>query len=528
MTTSFSKTNVSCNGGSDGTIDLNVLGGICPYSFLWSNGDTTEDISGIPGGVYWVSVTDSNGCTEFEAIGISEQWVMTTSITSTNVSCNGGSDGSVDLTVSGGVLPYSFSWSNGDTTEDIMGVPAGNYSVIVTDFSIYCAVNSIIISEPALSVSITGTDVSCNNGSDGMADLTVFGGVFPYSFSWSNGNTTEDISNVPAGNYTVIVTDSNGCIATDSVIISEPAVMTTTSISSINVSCNGWSDGSADLTIFGSVIPYSFSWSNGDTTEDISGIPAGNYTVIVTDSNGCTTTDSALITEPAMITTNTPDQTICDGDSALIFGVYQTIAGTYYEMLLSVDGCDSIIATTLIVNPLPTVDLGADTTICNGCSITLDVGAGFTNYSWSNGQITQNIIVDSAGTYSIQVTDTNGCVGTDTIVIDIASGINELPKIRYVSIYPNPNTGVFIIEIKNLRGFQNLGGLNMEIKLLNTTGQVIYAEKLYPVRSSLSNGVKEYTDSYRKEIDMKNYPKGIYNLLVISDSGTINNKVVLE
>ncbi len=118
---------------------------------------------------------------------------------------------------------------------------------------------------------------------------------------------------------------------------------------------------------------------------------------------------------------NTADMLICSGDSVVIFGNYYAISGTYYDSLITVNGCDSIIATTLTVNPLPTVNLGTDTMICNGCSITLDAGPGFSNYTWSTGDTTQSIVVNQAGTYTVQVTDANGCANTDQITVTVTS-----------------------------------------------------------------------------------------------------------
>ena len=166
----------------------------------------------------------------------------------------------------------------------------------------------------------------------------------------------------------------------------------------------------------------------------------------------------------------------------------------------------------LTVDQLPTVNLGTDTIICNGCSMTLNAGGGFTSYDWSTGETTQTISVDSAGTYTVQVTDTNGCTGGDTIIIDIASDVNEFKVQGFkFQIYPNPNTGEFIIEIHVSKV------MDIEIKLLNAIGQVIFEEKL--------NG---FACSYHKKIDLSAYSKGVYNLQLLSGVGVINKKLVVE
>ncbi|MBN4065969.1 PKD domain-containing protein [Candidatus Amoebophilus asiaticus] len=303
LSTTTSSIDVSCNGGSDGAVDLTVSGGTPPYTFAWSNGATTEDILGITAGTYTVVISYAN-CSFSESVIITEPLSPIASTIITNVSCNGGSDGAIDLTVSGATPPYTFSWSTGATTEDISGLPVGIYTIEVIDGN-GCMANEVItITEPTLLISSTiSTNVSCNGGSDGAIDLTVSGGTLPYTFSWSNGATTEDLTGITAGPYTVAITDNNGCNVNATTTITEPTLIST-STTITNVSCNGGSDGAIDLTVSGGTLPYTFSWSNGGTTEDISGLSVGNYTVLITDANGCTANEFASVAQPTLITTS--------------------------------------------------------------------------------------------------------------------------------------------------------------------------------------------------------------------------------
>ncbi|MCH8319271.1 MAG: T9SS type A sorting domain-containing protein, partial [Bacteroidetes bacterium] len=219
---------------------------------------------------------------------------------------------------------------------------------------------------------------------------------------------------------------------------------------------------------------------------------------------------TTLIVNPTY-SINTPNETICNGDSVMIFGIFRTTAGTYYDTLPTINTCDSVIATTLIVNPLPTVNLGADT-ICNGCSITLDAGAGFTSYDWSTGEITQTIIVDTTGIYSVMVTDANGCINADTIVVDILSGISQYPVFNInLNIHPNPNTGQFTVTFKIIEK------QHINLKVFNLKGQVMYEENL-----------SDFAGRYQNKIDMSGYAKGIYNLQLTTKETTINKKIILE
>ena len=236
------------------------------YSWNDAGSSTTQDIGSLPIGTYTVTVTDDHGCTASVSATIIEPNILSLSTTHTDVSCNGGSDGSVDLTVSGGTAPYSYSWNDpsNSITEDLSSLSAGTYSVTVTDANGCTETESVTISEPtSLSLSSTQLNVSCNGRSDGSIDLSVSGGTAPYSYSWNDAgsSTTQDIVSLPAGTYTVTVTDDNSCTATETVTITEPTALSLSS-TQVNVSCNGGSDGSIDLSVSGGTAPYTYSWDD--------------------------------------------------------------------------------------------------------------------------------------------------------------------------------------------------------------------------------------------------------------------------
>ncbi|MBW8049982.1 MAG: T9SS type B sorting domain-containing protein [Cytophagales bacterium] len=290
--------------------------------------------------------------------------VLNSNFTITLPSCPGFADAAIDLTVSGGTSPYTYLWSTGDTIQDITGLAAGTYSVIITD-SINNTLNDTInISDPILlTTNIIGIDV-CGGGNDGGADMTVSGGTSPYSYSWSTSDTTEDIAGIPAGTYTVIVTDSFGCTTSDSVTISTTAALTVNITDYTNVSCNGSTDGSATATPSGGTQPYTYSWSpTGGTDSIATGLLADTFFVDVTDVNSCTGTDTVIITEPAVFTATITDSTnvSCKGGS-------------------------------------------------NGTAIvTASGGAPPYSYLWSNGGTDSIAIGLGAGTYTVTVTDANSC-----------------------------------------------------------------------------------------------------------------------
>jgi hypothetical protein len=278
---------VSCYNWNDGSIDIFVSGGTTPYSYAWSNSSVTKDQTDLYAGVYYVEVSDSNGCIVKDSATIAQPSQLQISNTFKNVSCFNDSNGSVDILVIGGTLPYNYRWTNGKTTEDISKLGPGSYSVTVTD-SHYCEIgDTVVISEPTqLIISHTLNNVSCNNGNDGRINLTVSGGTTPYSYKWSSNQNTRDISNLIAGGYSVIVTDSNGCIIRDTAVITEPPQLTI-SHKSTDVTCFNFNDGKIDITVNGGTNPYSYNWSNNSVIADQSNLSAGNYLVIVKDSKGC-------------------------------------------------------------------------------------------------------------------------------------------------------------------------------------------------------------------------------------------------
>jgi hypothetical protein len=297
-------TNVSCFGGNDGAINLTVSGGTTPYLFAWSNGASTTNLNYIASGTYAVTVTDASGCPATASFNVTEPAAIVVNGVVTNVSCFGGSDGAINLTVSGGTSPYSFMWGTGAAAQSINGLLAGTYTVIVTDANGCPTTASYIVVQPnAIQLSAVITNVFCHGGSTGAIDLTVTGGTPPYLYLWSNGATTQDLAGLPAGTYSVTVTDANGCAAI-TVVKSTPFIVTQPPplniyFELIDVSIPEGTDGAIDVTASGGTPGYAYNWSTGATSEDVSGLPAGFYDLTVSDSNGCTLIETVEIAEPA-------------------------------------------------------------------------------------------------------------------------------------------------------------------------------------------------------------------------------------
>ena len=268
---------------------INCFGGTTSVSVTANGGTPTYTGTGIytvSAGTYTYSIIDANGCTAVTSVLVAQPSALSVIITPTNASCIGSSDASASAIVTGGTSPYTYNWSNGATTYSINNLVVGTYTLNITDFKGCTKTSTVAVANPVpLAVTSTYSNVSCFSGSDGVINLNTTGGYSPYSYSWSNGATGSSINGLPIGNYGVTVTDSRGCSTTYSVNITQPTVIVL-SETHVNASCAG-SNGSIDLTVSGGTPAYTYSWSNGATTQDLTNIAGGIYSVTVTDSRGC-------------------------------------------------------------------------------------------------------------------------------------------------------------------------------------------------------------------------------------------------
>ena len=431
---------ISCNGGSTGSATVAVSGGTSGYTYTWSpSGGNTTTASGLSAGNYTVNITDSKGCITNKTVSITQPAALTatTSVTA-SVSCNGGSTGSASVAVSGGTAAYSYTWSPGGvTTSTVSSLSAGNYTVNIKDNNGCTATKTISIAQPAAALtataSITST-ISCNGGSNGSASVAVSGGTVAYSYTWSPGGiTTSTVAGLTAGNYTVNIKDNNGCITSQTVLITQPvSALTATASVTSTVSCNGGNTGSTSVSVSGGTAAYSYTWSPGGiTTQTVSGLSAGNYTVNIKDNNGCTTSQTVSITQPAspisVSFTNAP--TSCTGNGTVTAigngGVspytysWNTGAntatlpgvspGTYTVIVTDANLCTKTGTVSVSANSQPTVGVNSPI-ICNG-DITILTGTGASTYTWSTSAITPSISVNPSSNTTFTVTGTaaNGC-----------------------------------------------------------------------------------------------------------------------
>jgi gliding motility-associated-like protein len=450
LTLTIVGTDVTCNGDCDGESTVTPVGGVGPYSYTWSDGQTTQTALNLCAGTYQVTVEDANSAQETANITINENTAVSVSVVNTeDVTCNGDCDGEATISTSGGTGSFSQIWGDGQASLTAINLCAGSHSVTVTDSNGCTAETTVTINEnPVVTASIaSSTDVSCNGGSDGEASVTPGGGDGSYTYLWSDGQTTSTANNLPAGTYFVTVFDGNSCEATASVTIDENPVVDASITSSTDVTCNGGSDGSATVTPGGGTGSYTYLWSDGQTTSTANNLPAGNYFVTVFDGNTCEATASVTISEnPAVTAFTTVDEDVtCNGGSdgfasvtpgggtgsyTYLWSDGQTTstainlsAATYDVTVYDGNMCEAYSSVTISENPVVTANIASSTDVtCNGGSdgsATVTPGGGDGNYTyvWSDTQTSATANNLSAGSYTVTVYDGNMCEATTSVTI---------------------------------------------------------------------------------------------------------------
>ncbi|HXH19032.1 MAG TPA: gliding motility-associated C-terminal domain-containing protein [Chitinophagales bacterium] len=430
-----------CSGAN---VTLAATGG---YTYLWSNAATGASITVNPFVTtnYTVTATDGNGCTGMASAVVNVTPSITLSATVTHVACNGENSGAVYLSITGGLAPFVFAWSNNATTQNILNVPAGNYSVTVSDNAGCGAMLTEIISEPAmLNVSEAHQDVSCSGYHDGVISISVTGGAAPYIFSWNDGDASQNRSNLSAGNYSVTVSDNHSCASVLNVTIAEPAPLTISEFHG-DVACSGGTSGSIDLIVSGGTAPYSFRWNDGAMTEDRSSLSSSTYSVTVTDNHSCAESMLIVVGSASGITaTETHTSASCSGAGDAVIDVTVSggvppyaylwndgattqdrssiAAGNYSLTITDNNSCVHNLSVS-IIEPGEIVLTTASTDVScyggNDGSILVSVNGGTAPYSftWNDGATSQDRNFLAGGNYSVSVTDYNSCTASSSSTI---------------------------------------------------------------------------------------------------------------
>ncbi len=459
----------------------NFYGGMPPYTWFWTdniNGTgnmiTTDSIANITTtGIFSFVVRDSRypRCNQKIlniSVSMPSSLLNTTLQSTTNVNCFAEANGAIDINVNGGTTPYNYNWNNGATSQDITNLTANNYQVTITDANGCSTSIAATISQPNAPLYATiqsTTNVNCFAEANGAIDINVNGGTTPYNYNWNNGATSQDITNLTANNYQVTITDANGCSTSIATTISQPNAPLNANTAKENPKCYGASDGSATIVVTGGTDPYNYTWNNSLSSPQLTQISSGEYSVTVTDANGCSIIRSILLTDPQPISiysVQTP--TTCNNDNGTIVltvnggtpgytyhwsenytGMHtSTITGlsnnTYTVTVTDANGCSESVSTNVEKILPPNLILASQTnescSNSNGSIIVAVVnGTAPFHYNWNINSNTNTNFRNSlqAGHYFVIVTDQEGC--KDTLYSNIIN--HEAPSIAVLSTTPS-------------------------------------------------------------------------------------------
>ena len=454
LTVDVASTNPDCGTGQTGSATATGMGGVPPYTYLWSTGANTQTLNNLAPGTYTVSVTDQNGCVTTEAVTILAAGDLSLSVSTTGSADCDGPTGTATVSVTGGTAPFSYVFSeginNGSATAQFL--PAGTFSVTVTDANGCEAMTDFTVGGlGGLDIAIDATPAACGQGG-GTAGVMILSGTGPFTYEWSTGATTPVITGLPGGVYSVTVLDANGCDDSATVTIDDGANIMVSGMS-FDASCGNGADGSIALTVMGGATPYQYAWSNGASgTNILSGLTAGSYSVTVTDANGCVTTESFSVGEPALITvlvntngagcttaTGSATVTASGGTGAFTYtfsggtangtNVTGLAAGNYTVSVTDQNNCVATANFTIdaddsnLMATVTTTDTGC-TGATGSASVSVSGANGALTYLWSTGATAPVVSNLAAGSYSVTVTDGQGCTAVATGTV--AAGSNTV------------------------------------------------------------------------------------------------------
>lgn len=485
LSTGYTQTNINCNGGNNGTITLTANGGTIPYSYNWNTSpvQNTPTISNLSAGIYVNITTDGNGCIKRDTVHITEPQLLTSLKSGRNISCFGSANGMARITLSGGTLPYTYSWNTSpvQTNDSITGLIQGTYIVVSTDNKGCSLTDTFIITEPtALTTIVNKTDVSCFDGTDGSISLVASGGTTPYSYNWNTNpvRTTTTINTLPDGTYISVTTDNNGCVKTDTVIITEPTPIAAT-ITKQNISCNGGNNGNISLSVTGGTAPYIINWNttpaqSGTTLTDLI---AGTYIATITDAKGCTRKDTIVLTQPAVLTSNALSTNVScfggnNGTANVITtggtlpytyswntnparttaGITVLTSGTYVvtvtdSLLCTAKDTVIIIQPTAIVNTKSKNDVSCFNGNNGNATVIVSGGIPSYTYSWNTSPVQTGATASNLtnGTYIVTIRDTNNCIKYDTVTILQPTQLQTVLSKTDVRCYADTNGNATIV-----------------------------------------------------------------------------------
>lgn len=429
---SASTTSPLCGSTCLGSATVTATGGAIPYTYYWPSlpGETGSMVDSLCQGLYFVQVTDSMNCIATDSIRINPSVVLNVTTSMMNPPCTA-STGVIVASVTGGSGGYTYNWQPGGSTNDTLsGVPAGIYTLVVTDSASNCSQTFVFglnnnSNGPVLSFNTT--DVLCSGACNGSATVSAVGGQVPYDYQWSSGtnDTNTVVGNLCPGSYNILVTDNNGCIQTGQITIGEPNPLIASASIVTQPSCNNSCNGSIFTVVSGGTPGFTYAWNPSSITGTSgSSLCAGSYSVLVTDTNGCTISVFDTLIDPPIL----------------------SITGTVTPASCS------------------TVADGAINTTTSGGTPGL-VAPGYT-YQWSGGSTATSASLSniSTGTYTVIVTDSKNCTDTADFVVNASITI---------TLNAGPDTSACALNSITLNGTANAGTSVQWVQLPNPPGPVV-------------------------------------------------------
>jgi dienelactone hydrolase len=556
--------NAICTSASGGAI-ANITGGTSPYTYLWSNGQTSLDLTNVTAGNYSLTATDANACAQlFQVVVGTSASDLTASSSVVNNNCSASATGSATVTASLGTAPYTYAWSGSTITDATRtSLSAGAYSCTITDAN-GCTflISATIGNSNLLSSTATTEPASCFGASSGSASVTVTAGVSPYTYLWTgNTSTANSISNVSAGVYMCTITDNVGCVSIASATVSQPNSAISTTLTIIPSSCTA-PNGGASSTSIGGNQPYTYLWTNGQTTANLINVSAGAYTLTVTDANACqhienvviasnsnlsatsievdnscaTTTNGSITINPTLGTS--PYSYTWTGSPSIASIRNNLSAGIYTCTVSDANGCTFLISDTIVTISNLSATASAQNVTCFGQSngiVTVIAANGPAPYSynWTGIQVTANILSNvGAGTYVCTITDAAGCTAQAT------SSITQPTPIVLSGMVNNFTGSISTISSGGTAPYSYLWSNGASTQNLNNLADGIYTQTVTDANGCSSNQM--FTVAITNGLENENaqstsiYPNPFENIFTINTNENatwtltdLNGKIIL-
>ena len=491
----------TCHGMNDGSLVKNADNS--SFTYQWSSGANTADISGLAPGTYTVTITGAGGCQFQQTFQIGQPLPLSLQATIQPVSCENKSDGGIATTVTGGTPPHSWLWGMGDTLSSLTGLAQGDYPVLIRDKNNCSITDTLRIGTRWLPLQILAsvTDLKCHGSSDGQILLNVSGGLPPYLFHWNTGISSSSLSQLTAGTYTVTVTDSSNCIAEKQISLETPKDSLVTEIATILPSCMKSQSGRITLTPSGGTPPYSILWNTGSTSHILGVSIPGNYSYRITDSKGCTLSGTVPVQDGFNLEISTGgDPEICPGEiveirclncssgqlqwyynNTLLIGAHSSsfntpVAGTYHLSIANDCGTYRSNPLEIRLKSPPDISLGNNQIICPGEKALLKVEGGI-SYDWDPEEhlndpasSSPEASPETTTVYTVTVHNEAGCTASGNVTVTVACDEKDIPN----GISPNGDgiNDYFVIEDIG-RYPENV------IFIYNRWGNLVYKKKSY-------------------------------------------------